>query len=253
MKKHVISSQASLYDALSQMNTQKVKFLIAVDKIGRAVGTLTDGDVRRGLLQGMKLEDPIHIAYSADFTSVKTTDGLAEVLGAFQNPKIEFLPVLDPDGRMTRIITRRGLNVLLLMNQRFSMDFDFSSLDENSLEYEIFARPWGFYKTTVLNDLFQSKVIYVMPGQALSLQSHRRREEYWIVVSGHGTIQLGESLHAAIPGGTWFIPKGCRHRLMNTSETETLILTEVQLGDYFGEDDIERYDDRYGRTPSSQK
>ena len=86
-----------------------------------------------------------------------------------------------------------------------------------------------------------------MPKQALSLQSHERREEYWIIVNGTGLIQLGESIHPVVPGGTFFIPKGCKHRLTNTSETETLILTEVQLGDYFGEDDIYRYDDHYGR------
>ena len=128
------------------------------------------------------------------------------------------------------------------------MDFDFSALDENTLEHEIFARPWGFYKTTILNDLFQSKVIYVMPGQALSLQSHQRREEYWTVVHGQGCIQIGESVHPVSPGQSFFIPKGCKHRLTNTSKTNTIILTEVQLGDYFGEDDIQRYLDQYGRA-----
>ena len=248
MRKHVIDSHVDLYQALHQMNDQKVKFLVAVDQAGVVAGTLTDGDVRRGILDGMQLGDPIEAAICKDFTFVRCQDGLAQVLEAFQNPKIEFLPVLTDGGCLSNLITRRGLNVLLLTNLDFCMDFDFGTLDENSLEHEIFVRPWGFYKTTILNDVFQSKVIHVMPGQALSLQSHQRREEYWIIVNGNGLIQLGESVHPAVPGNTFFIPKGCKHRLTNTSGHEALILTEVQLGDYFGEDDIQRYSDEYGRV-----
>lgn len=248
MRKHVIDFQSTLYQALQQMNCRKVKFLVAADGSKRVVGTLTDGDVRRGLLQGMKLEDPIESAICKDFVSVSNTEGLYQVLSAFQDSRIAFLPVLDSDGRLCNIITRRGLQVLLLQNQKFQIGFDFDTLDENALEHEIFARPWGFYKTTVLNDMFQAKVIYVLPGQALSLQSHQRREEYWVIVNGEGLIQLGESVHPVAPGGSYFIPKGCKHRLTNTSEVETLILIEVQLGDYFGEDDIKRYEDSYGRV-----
>ena len=245
---HVIAIQSTLYQALKQMNEYRVKFLIAVDSEEKVCGTLTDGDVRRGILRGMKLEDPIDTALCKAFTSVQVTDGLSQVLRAFQDSCIEFLPVLEDHGKLCNVITRRGLQVLLLKNREFRIDFDFSALDENTLEHEIFARPWGFYKTTILNDVFQSKVIHVLPGQALSLQSHQRREEYWIVVHGNGRIQIGESIHPVSPGQFFFIPKGCKHRLTNTSEQETLILTEVQLGDYFGEDDIQRYSDEYGRV-----
>lgn len=247
MKSHVIPSYITLFQALEQMNLRHVKFLIAVNEDNQATGTLTDGDIRRGVLQGMKLEEPIDTALCKDFISVQITDGLSQVLEAFQDSRIEFLPVLDEHGVLRNLITRRSLQVLLLKNKEFSMDFDFSTLDENTLEHEIFARPWGFYKTTVLNDMFQSKVIYVMPNQALSLQSHRHREEYWIVVHGSGQIQIGESIHPASPGQFFFIPKECKHRLTNTSGQETLILTEVQLGDYFGEDDIQRFEDYYHR------
>lgn len=247
MNTHLIHVQASLYQALQQMDEQRVKFLVAVDSQGVVVGTLTDGDVRRRILRGNFLQESIDGAICKDFTSVSQGDGLLQILEAFQNPKIEFLPVLEENGRLFNIITRRGLHVLLLQNQKFQSNFDFDTLDENVLEHEIFARPWGFYKTTILNALFQSKIIHIMPMQALSLQSHDRREEYWIIISGNGVVQIGESVHPVLPGGTYFIPKGCKHRLINNSETETLILTEVQLGDYFGEDDIRRYEDQYGR------
>lgn len=248
MNIHTIHSQARLCEALQQMDDRRIKFLVAVDSQDVVIGTLTDGDIRRKLLNGNSLQESIDGAICKTFTSVSQKDDLLQVLDAFKNPKIEFLPVLKENGQLLNIITRRGLNVLLLQNQKFQMDFNFETIDENALEHEIFARPWGFFKTTILNKMFQSKIIHVMPKQALSLQSHERREEYWIIVNGTGLIQLGESIHPAMPGGTFFIPKGCKHQLTNTSETETLILTEVQLGDYFGEDDIHRYGDQYGRS-----
>lgn len=106
----------------------------------------------------------------------------------------------------------------------------------------------GFFKTTVLNDYFQSKIIHVKPQAALSLQMHNHREEHWIVVHGAGKVQIGESFIQVQGGSSLFIPKGCKHRLINTSKTESLVLTEVQIGDYFGEDDIIRFEDNYGRV-----
>lgn len=247
MDKHLIFYQKSLYEALEQMNAFGIKFLIVVNQDGYVLGTLTDGDVRRSILYGIRLEESVQQAACSCFTFVENDAGLAQVLAAFEDNKIEFLPVVDKQKKISNIITRRQLNVLLLRNEKFSIDFHFETLDENELEHAIFSRPWGFYKTTVLNNMFQSKVIYIMPGQSLSLQSHQRREEYWIVVSGSGTIQIGESSHLVVPGGTYFIPKGCKHRMSNTSSENTLIITEVQLGDYFGEDDIYRFEDLYNR------
>jgi len=247
MRRYEINYSATLLRALQQMDDRKVKFLVAVNEVGHVVGTLSDGDVRRALLSGIGLDVAVSEAIYRRFTSVLNTDGLSQVLEAFKDSRIEFLPVLRADGTMCNLITRRALQVLLLQNESFRMDYPFETLDTNTLEYEIFARPWGFYKTTILNHLFQVKVIHIMPMQQLSLQSHERREEYWIVVDGEGRVQIGESVHLAIPGGTYFIPKGCKHRLSNTSSDKVLIITEVQLGDYFGEDDIKRYEDIYGR------
>lgn len=245
--KYIIDLNSTLYQALTKMDEHHVKFLVAVNKNRQIKGTLTDGDVRRGILRGIKLEEGIESVIYKTFTSVRDSDGLQQILSAFIDKRIEFLPVLDSDGQLRNIITRRGLHVLLLQNQKFQIDFDFDTIDENALEYAIFARPWGFYKTTVLSDMFQAKVIHVLPGQAMSLQSHQRREECWVIINGEGLIQLSESVHPVTPGRSYFIPKGCKHRLTNTSEVETLILIEVQLGDYFGEDDIIRYNDMYER------
>ncbi len=248
MKKHVIRNNVSLRDALQQMNDRRVKFLVVTNSENRVIGTLTDGDVRRSILCGNDLNSCVENSACRNITYLNKEDGLSKAVEAFKDERFEFLPVMDSDKKLINIITRRNLNVLLLKDIMFSTDFDFASLDDIILEHEIFTRPWGFYKTTVLNDMYQSKVIYVMPGQALSLQSHKRREEYWQIVKGTGTIQIGESVHTVYPGASFFIPKGCKHRMTNTSADETLIFTEVQLGDYFGEDDIERYEDRYSRA-----
>ena len=173
MNKHIIDYKKCLYEALKQMNDNGVKFLVAVDKNQRVHGTLTDGDVRRSILRGMKLEESIQNAICSDYTSVSSGAGLSQVLAAFQDPRIEFLPVLSSENELVNIITRRQLNVLLLKNGEFRIDFDFASLDENELEHEIFARPWGFYKTTILNQMFQSKVIDVYKRQLL----YRAREK----------------------------------------------------------------------------
>ena len=248
MKNYVITNEVSLYEALQQMNDRKVKFLVVVDADNKVVGTLTDGDIRRSILKNQDLSRNVEDSVCREITYLKETDGLSEAISAFRDERFSFLPVMDSENHLINIITRRNLHVLLLKDITFSTDFDFSSLDDIILEHEIFARPWGFYKTTVLNEMFQGKVIYVSPNQKLSLQSHQRREEYWMIVKGEGLIQLGDSVHPVHPGSTFFIPKGCRHRISNTSSTETLIFTEVQLGDYFGEDDIERYEDIYNRV-----
>ena len=98
-----------------------------------------------------------------------------------------------------------------------------------------------------MNNYCQAKIICVYPKSQLSLQSHDHREEHWIVAHGEGQVQIGESYLDAKCGSVFFIPKGCKHRLTNTHESEYLILTELQIGDYFGEDDIHRYEDIYGR------
>ena len=248
MKNHVITNNISLFDALQLMNDRKVKFLVVTDSENKVVGTLTDGDIRRSILKNQDLSRCVEDCVCKSITYLKDSDGLSQAIEAFKDERFEFLPVMDSEKHLINIITRRNLHVLLLKDITFSTDFDFSSLDDIILEHEIFARPWGFYKTTVLNEMFQGKVIYVSPNQKLSLQSHQRREEYWMIVKGEGLIQLGDSVHPVHPGSTFFIPKGCRHRITNTSSSETLIFTEVQLGDYFGEDDIERYEDIYDRV-----
>jgi mannose-6-phosphate isomerase len=109
------------------------------------------------------------------------------------------------------------------------------------------VRPWGEYE--VLSDAEpHSKVKYmtIAPGKRLSYQSHRRRSEHWTIVQGEAEVVLdGTTFHVSV-GESIDVPVGAKHRCANPG-TVDLVFVEVQLGDYFGEDDITRYEDDFGR------
>ena len=108
-------------------------------------------------------------------------------------------------------------------------------------------RPWGSFE--VLEDAPSHKVkrIEVRPGQRLSYQRHQQRAEHWFVVSGTAKVTLDGADRALTAGMAIDIPKLAAHRVANTGE-QPLVFIEVQYGDYFGEDDIERLEDDFGRA-----
>ena len=108
------------------------------------------------------------------------------------------------------------------------------------------TRPWGSYTILHKETNYLVKRIEVLPGESLSLQSHDHRSEHWTVVSGVAQVQIGETSQTLNANQFVEIPKGAKHRLTNPDET-TLIIIEVQLGDKLDEDDITRYEDKYGR------
>jgi mannose-1-phosphate guanylyltransferase/mannose-6-phosphate isomerase len=107
-------------------------------------------------------------------------------------------------------------------------------------------RPWGYYESVDGGERFRVKRLMVKPGQALSLQRHRKRAEHWVVVSGRARVTKDGEVHEVLENESIFIPLGAKHRLENPGE-EPLFVVEVQSGTYFGEDDIERFEDRYNR------
>ena len=108
-------------------------------------------------------------------------------------------------------------------------------------------RPWGSYDSVDAGDGFQVKRIKVKPGARLSLQSHTRRAEHWIVVRGIARVTRDNDVFELFANQSTYIPIGAKHRLENPG-AEMLELIEVQSGDYLGEDDIVRYEDVYGRA-----
>jgi mannose-1-phosphate guanylyltransferase / mannose-6-phosphate isomerase len=116
---------------------------------------------------------------------------------------------------------------------------------EHSLHREVF-RPWGSYDSIENGDRFQVKRLKVKPGATLSLQMHHHRAEHWIVVSGTARITRGEEVFLLEENQSTYIPIGVKHRIENPGMIPLHII-EVQSGSYLGEDDIVRFDDRYGR------
>ena len=108
-------------------------------------------------------------------------------------------------------------------------------------------RPWGAFTVLQEGPGFKIKRIEVKPGAALSLQLHRHRSEHWVVVGGVAGVTNGDRSYTLRENESTFIPAETRHRLENPG-TEPLLLIEVQCGSYVGEDDIVRFDDKYGRV-----
>ena len=107
-------------------------------------------------------------------------------------------------------------------------------------------RPWGWFESLVNMPGYQVKRLHVYPGAALSLQSHQHRSEHWIVVEGSAVVTIDENVKVISPGQSTYVPLGSIHRLEN-KEKNMLIIIEVQIGVYLGEDDIIRYEDVYSR------
>lgn len=108
-------------------------------------------------------------------------------------------------------------------------------------------RPWGKYWVLAEGEDHKVKRIEVKPGQRLSYQRHAKRSEHWFVVAGCATVKLDGVDHVLGAGQAIDIPQGTAHRVSNRS-AEPLVFIEVQHGSYFGEDDIERLEDDYGRA-----
>lgn len=108
-------------------------------------------------------------------------------------------------------------------------------------------RPWGWFESLALGDCFQVKRICVKSGAALSLQSHKYRSEHWIVVEGKAKVTIDDEIKIVAEGESVYIPLGAKHRMENPND-KPMVLIEVQIGTYLGEDDIIRYEDVYART-----
>ena len=117
--------------------------------------------------------------------------------------------------------------------------------DEVRLHKKVF-RPWGSYEGVDSGERFQVKRIMVNPGATLSLQRHFHRAEHWVVVKGTAHITNGDQSIILTENQSTYIPLGAKHRLENPG-TIPLEIIEIQTGSYLGEDDIERFEDLYGR------
>ena len=109
-------------------------------------------------------------------------------------------------------------------------------------------RPWGWYINIDGDDHSGHKIkkLGVNPGKRLSLQSHDKRSEHWIIVKGSAKVRVGDDFHVLNENQSIYIPKGTLHRIENTTDS-IIEIVEVQVGLYLGEDDIHRFEDDFGR------
>ncbi len=114
-------------------------------------------------------------------------------------------------------------------------------------EHPFEIRPWGGFEVLIDQKEYKTKRITVDPGAQLSYQSHQKRSENWVVVSGEAEVTLNDEKHYLKSGESIFIPAKAKHRMANRGN-RPLIFIEVQTGSYFGEDDIVRYQDDYHRV-----
>jgi mannose-1-phosphate guanylyltransferase/mannose-6-phosphate isomerase len=115
-----------------------------------------------------------------------------------------------------------------------------------AVEHRRIYRPWGYYQGIDAGGRYQVKRIVVKPAARLSLQKHFHRAEHWVVVKGTAEVTVGEKVQTVHENESVYIPIGSMHRLANPGKIP-LELIEVQVGSYLGEDDIQRFDDVYGR------
>ena len=172
--------------------------------------------------------------------SASHTDQVIAAIG------VENLVIIDtPDALMVADRTKSQDVKLVVEALKASADAQLTELPATV------HRPWGTYATLKQEDGYQVKRITVAPGQKLSLQYHHKRAEHWVVTQGEAIVQVGDEEFETGPGEYRYIPLAKKHRLTNVGEIE-LVLVEVQVGHYLGEDDIVRLDDDYGRARSKR-
>lgn len=245
--KFTIDAHSSILTAMKKIDDNKESFLICLDENDKVYGTVTDGDIRRFIIKNNTLDATVENVMSKQFDYLNTDAQFRDIAEKFRSSKIDFLPILEGE-IFKNILTKKQFHIMLLEDVRINLLQDFSAYDTKVLEHEVYNKPWGYYKSTLYTDLAQSKIITVFPDERLSLQEHKHREEHWIVIKGTSEVVLGESVLHINAGEYVYIPKGVKHRIINLSKTENLIFAEVQLGEYFGEDDIIRYEDKYNRV-----
>ncbi|MAM44185.1 MAG: hypothetical protein CL703_00560 [Chloroflexi bacterium] len=108
-------------------------------------------------------------------------------------------------------------------------------------------RPWGSYEILCKGAGYQSKRLTINSGQRLSLQTHKHRDEQWVIAKGTAKVTIGDKVITLGKGQSAEVPRTIQHRIENISDIDSLEIIEVQIGDYIDEEDIIRLEDDYGR------
>lgn len=149
--------------------------------------------------------------------------------------------ILVVNGEEGLLITKKGSGGDV---RYISEEFKKQDIEQNKKWIE---KPWGAYRVVMEEGFFKYKEIKVNPGHQLSYQSHKKRKEHWLVISGIAEVTIEGNKYQLKANEHIFIDRRVKHRLKNQTE-EQLLLLEIQMGNYLEEDDITRYEDDYGRS-----
>ena len=193
-------------------------------------------DVLAEILKEKKDVNPKHISIDCKNVFVHSannglivTSGMEDVIVVENNDSILVQKMRESNDGVKKVV-------------EYLKEKNYPELSDNVIGY----RPWGKYEVLVDDDNHKVKKITVYPGGKLSLQSHNRRAEHWVVVKGTAEVVHGEDLLTLKENESTYIPVKTKHRLANPGKTNLEII-EVQTGDYLKEDDIVRFDDIYER------
>lgn len=195
-----------------------------------AMGDLSTPDADGNRIEGEVLLHDAHNCY------IQSNERVVGAVG------IDNLLIIDTPDALLVAHRDRAQDVKHLYNRLKAQGHDTYKL------HRTVHRPWGTYTVLENGPRYKIKRIDVKPGHTLSLQMHHHRSEHWIVVSGMAKVTCEERVYFVNTNESTYISAGHKHRLENPGVLD-LVMIEVQSGEYLGEDDIVRFDDKYGRTP----
>ena len=214
-----------------------------------------------------KTQDAAVVQLQSQWRDIGAWDALAEIYDTDDNSNVLSGDVctlesknclLKSENRLLATVGVENLvvvetpDVVLVLNKAYSQSVKsmVALLKEQNkpeaVQHHRTHRPWGYFESIDKGDRFQVKRISVKVGAKLSLQRHHHRSEHWVVVKGTARVTRGEEVFLLSENHSTYIPIGVNHRLENVGKIPLEII-EVQSGAYLGEDDIERFDDQYGR------
>lgn len=155
---YCVDENDTILNAITIIDKNKKGFAIVLNSQKKVCGVFTDGDARRALIKGAELHDTIKKYQTTDYLYIVSGQSLGDVIEYFKDKSIKFLPIVDKEKTLINLITKPQLHSLLLQDINFDLSYDFLAADEGIIDYEIYTRPLGFYKTTILNNKFQSKI-----------------------------------------------------------------------------------------------
>ena len=231
-----VESDCALSGLLEVFERESRRYALVVNGQRRLIGIVTEGDVRRYLIAGGRLSSKVSVVMTTNFVSVSAPADRGLVKEAFDASEVDILPVVNSSGQPLALVSREDFwgSIVSGDSQRITEGYV-----SPIVPFSVVTRKWGYFFSIHKSDVCHSKILYLAPRASISLQYHHQREEHWVIISGRAEIICGDERIKAGPGDYIKIDVGVVHKLINSGEDE-LMVHELQLGSYFGDDDIVR-------------